>query len=96
MATPFKGMISVPKDAHKCFQSQLCIDIECAFGILVHRWGCLHKPLPVNFRFSKITALVRCLCMLYNFCINENQFFSDIHSAADESCIVAGGGSFPQ
>ena len=48
MATPFKGSNSGVKDAYNFYHSQLRINIECAFGMLVHRWGVLRKPLPVN------------------------------------------------
>ena len=58
MAAPFKGVGLGPKDACDFFQSQLRIHIECTFGILVHRWGCLRKPMPVNFSLTKIAALV--------------------------------------
>ena len=38
MVCTFKGVSSGPKDACNFFQSQSRIRIECAFGILVHRW----------------------------------------------------------
>lgn len=52
------------------------INIECAFGILVSRWGMLRKPLPPNLHVSKVVSLVCALCNLHNFCINENEVFS--------------------
>ena len=53
------------------FHSQVRINIDCAFGVLIHCWGCLWKPMPCHISIPKITALVSCLCILHNFCINE-------------------------
>ena len=41
MVTPYKGNVSVTEDAFNFYHSQLRIQIECAFGRLVHRWGLL-------------------------------------------------------
>jgi len=67
---PFKAVSSGPKDAFNFYHSQLRITIEGAFGSLVHRWGCLRKPMPVGFKISKISRLVVALCKLHNFCID--------------------------
>ena len=70
--SPFKGVSSGPKDAFNFYHSQeLRITIEGAFGTLVHRWGCLRKPMP-QFAVSKITRLVVVLCKLHNYCIDCN------------------------
>jgi len=71
MAVPYKGAQVGPKDAYNVFHSQLRINIECAFGMLVHRWGVLRKPIPVNMSIDKTTHLVLALCKLHNFCIDE-------------------------
>ena len=71
MAVPYKGAQVGPKDAYNFFHSQLRINIECAFGMLVHRWGVLRKPIPVNISIDKTTHLVLALCELHNFCIDE-------------------------
>ena len=71
MTTPYKGVSGGIKDAFNFYHSQLQINIECAFGILVHKWGCLQKPLPCNLLLPKICALLKCLCILHNFCIDE-------------------------
>ena len=47
--------------------------------------------MPLGFTLTKIIALVRCLCMLHNFFIDENQLFSERNSASDESSIVGEG-----
>ena len=46
MTTPFKAVSSGIKDAYNFYQYQLRINIECAFGVLVHRWGILRSLLP--------------------------------------------------
>ena len=71
MTTPYKAVSGGIMDAFNFYHSQLRINIECAFGMLVHKWGCLRKPLPMNISLPKICALVKTLCILHNFCINE-------------------------
>lgn len=46
MAVPVPGSGLDPvKDAYNFYLSQLRIVIECAFGIFIHRWGILRRPL---------------------------------------------------
>jgi hypothetical protein len=71
MATPYKSVKDGSKDAYNYFHSNCRINIECAFGMLVHRWGILCKPMSTMLPIAKVTALVRCLCRLHNFCIDE-------------------------
>ena len=71
MVVPFKNTSSGPKDAFNFYHSQLRINIECAFGQLVHRWGILRRAIPCNISLAKTIALVMALCKLHNFCINE-------------------------
>lgn len=71
MCVPFKGVSDGPKDAYNFYQSQVRINIECAFGMLVQRFGILRKPIAVNISILKTNALVGALCKLHNFCINE-------------------------
>ena len=69
MATPIPGVhISEIEDAHNFYLSQLRITIERAFGILVHRWGVLRRPLSMSI--LKVPAIVTCLMRLHNFCID--------------------------
>lgn len=71
MATPYPNVKSGSKDAYNFYLSpQLRIKIECAFGMLVHRWGILQKPMSSKFPISKIIAITLCLCKLHNYCIN--------------------------
>ena len=67
MIVPSTGDASL--DAFDFYQSSNRMAIECAFGILVRRWGVLWRPLQQAFprRAPLIVALMR----LHNFCINE-------------------------
>jgi hypothetical protein len=77
MATPYKGVKEGSKDAYNFFHSNCRITIECAFGMLVHRWGILCKPMSTMLPIAKVTALVRTLCILHNFCIDERILFAE-------------------
>ena len=69
-ATPFKSVSSGPKDDYNFYHSQLRISIECAFGMLVNRWGILRRALPCAMGLRKSTSLVICLCRMHNYCID--------------------------
>jgi hypothetical protein len=70
MSVPWRNVKRCPKDAMNYFHLSLRICIECEFGILVHRWGILCKPMPVNQTVQKITrSLVLALCKLHNFAL---------------------------
>jgi DDE superfamily endonuclease len=71
--TPFKNVKSGIKDTFNFYHSQLRINIECAFGMFVGRWGILRKALPKTMGLKKITALTLCLCRLHNFCLAANR-----------------------
>ena len=61
MATPYSNVgADTQKDIYNFFHSQLRINIECAFGILVARWGILRKALSSNFTVEKIVNMVEC------------------------------------
>jgi len=51
------------------YQSSNRMAIECAFGILVRRWGLLWRPLEC--RFDRRAKLIMALMIAHNFCINE-------------------------
>ena len=70
MAIPFKGTRTHAQDAYNFYQSQLRINIERAFGMLVHRWGILRGPLV--FPLAKVAPFVNCLCILHNYCIDQS------------------------
>jgi hypothetical protein len=68
MVVPYKGARKGPKDDFNFYQSQLRINIECAFGKLVARWSILRSALPAAMGCRKQIALVLALCKLHNFC----------------------------
>jgi len=90
--TPFRNVGSGAKDAFNFLQSQIRINIECAFGKLVHCWGILLKAIPVNITVKKTTSLVLALCKLHNFCIYCRDSGIEQPSEDDVGNIVCGGG----
>ena len=50
-------------------QSSDRMAIECAFGILVQRWGVLWRPL--RCRFNRRAPLIGACIRLHNFCIDQ-------------------------
>jgi hypothetical protein len=56
-------------DAFDFWQSSNRMAIECAFGILVRRWGVLWRPL--RQKFARRAPLIGALMRLHNFCIDE-------------------------
>ena len=71
MAVPFPNTSSGPKDAYNCYQSQVRINIECAFGVLTNRWRLLKSPLSANIPINRMNALLSCLCKIHIFCIDN-------------------------
>jgi hypothetical protein len=76
MATPYPNLGEhtenrEDKDAYNFYHSQLRINIECAFGILVNRWGWLRKQAPIHYSIKKTVATVACLCKIHNFLIDR-------------------------
>lgn len=94
MMTPYVRVPDDATDAYNYFHSQLRINIECAFGVLVHRWGILRKPIPANISIRKTVALVIVLCKLHNYCIHEKTKLSKPF-IADRVNIINTGGGFP-
>ena len=82
MATPFTNVSGDPnrvsEDAYNFYHSQLRIRVECAFGIMVQRWGMLLSAMPRNLSITKIVALVNALAKLHNFCINETDKYQRV------------------
>jgi hypothetical protein len=69
MATPFKGVAGGSKDVYNCYQSQICIHVECSFGMLVHHWDVLIKAMPSAYGFCvifTIIALMHKMAILHN------------------------------
>ena len=72
MATPYRTP-NTAKDNYNFYHSQLQINVECAFGMLVQRWSILCRPLPAAMGINKITALSLCLCKLHNFLLDDKE-----------------------
>ena len=63
-------MITPGRDSDFNYElSRLRINVECAFGELVRRWGILWRPLEMHF--DKRAAVIGCCCRLHNYCINR-------------------------
>ena len=73
MTVPFKNVKDGPRDAFNFYHSQVRINVECSFGMLVNKFPVLRKPFSPNINISKVTAVVRCLCILHNFCIDVKE-----------------------
>ena len=63
------------RDDFNFYQSRCRINIECAFGMLVHRFGVLRRPM--RCKLSEVTVVVVVVCMkLHNLCIDDNEHVS--------------------
>mmetsp|Transcript_29698 Transcript_29698/g.45538 ORF Transcript_29698/g.45538 Transcript_29698/m.45538 type:complete len:202 (+) Transcript_29698:756-1361(+) len=72
MAIPFSNVSSGLRDDYNFYyHSQVCINIECTFGIFTSRWRILKAPLPSSLSIPKVVALVFCLGKLHNFCLDK-------------------------
>ncbi|KAL7526717.1 hypothetical protein ACHAWF_001886 [Thalassiosira exigua] len=94
MATPWRNVSKGPKDAFNFFHSQLRINIECAFGMLVHRWGVLRKPIACNITVKRTASLVYALCKLHNYCIAQSDIGIEQPLDKDVLNITTDGGLF--
>lgn len=97
-ATPFPNIHQAnerdeTKDAYNYFHSNVRIRIECAFGVLLSRWGFLRKKAPQQYTMQKTISTVSALCRLHNFLIdhkqdhnimptNEDRLYLMLHGAA--------------
>ena len=70
LLTPCSGR-NLPKykDAFNFYHSRLRTIIECAFGMLVMRWGIFWRPLRVPL--LRVPLLVRTCMKLHNFVLGE-------------------------
>ena len=69
--------------AFNFYQSQLRITIECAFGVLVRRWGILWKAMEYGLDFQ--FQIVHACCRLHNFCIKRR--LSPLRSCFQSACM---------
>jgi hypothetical protein len=90
MATPYTGAAAGSKDAYNFYHSQVRIRIECAFGMLTHRWSMLRKALPMGISLRRSVALVVALAKLHNFCIDVRDASSST-TAVDDLSLSLGG-----
>eukprot|EP00282_Hemiselmis_andersenii_P014251 CAMPEP_0114114314 /NCGR_PEP_ID=MMETSP0043_2-20121206/3370_1 /TAXON_ID=464988 /ORGANISM="Hemiselmis andersenii, Strain CCMP644" /LENGTH=356 /DNA_ID=CAMNT_0001206503 /DNA_START=1 /DNA_END=1071 /DNA_ORIENTATION=+ len=68
--TGWKGRnLSERQNNFNYFLSSVRMNIECAFGILVARWGILWKPL--RHSYGKAQSIILCCMILHNLCINR-------------------------
>lgn len=71
MMVPFSGSgLEEYKDSFNFYASQLRINIECTFGMLVNKWRILAVALPYKM-FNNIMVIRTCL-HLHNYCIDES------------------------
>ena len=86
IVTPYAAALGGTKDAYNYYHSQLRIRIECAFGILTHRWAILRSAIPMNVSVQKTVSLVLALAKLHNYCIDTDMTHCDVSysTAADE------------
>ena len=101
MAVPFPNTSSGPKDAYNYYQSQVRINIECAFGVTTNRWRLLISPLSANIPINRMNALLSCLCKIHNFCIDNSnatpleQYENDVLTLMDFVNVNDGDGPRP-
>jgi len=76
MATPYPNVKQGSRDAYNFYHSQLRICVDCAFGMLVGRWGILRTPSPLVFSIKKVCKLVQSLCSLHNFLIDDTSEYA--------------------
>jgi len=67
--TPKGRNLSERQNNFNYFLSSVRMNIECAFGILVARWGILWKPL--RHSYGKAQSIILCCMILHNLCINR-------------------------
>ena len=71
MATPFKNVgDDSDRDNYNYFHSQLRINVECAFGMLVNRFTILRKLFSSAIAIHKVTALTIALCKLHTYLVD--------------------------
>ena len=72
LITPWPGRnLSTVKDSYNYWQSKCrAASVECAFGRLVARWGCLWRKLSVST--FKVPSLIMALMKLHNLCDHDS------------------------
>jgi hypothetical protein len=78
MMTPVSGTaanMGIWADSYNYQQSSIRMPIECAFGMLVRRWGVLWRPLEC--RMDRWASIVTCCMRLHNICIDYHVVLSE-------------------
>lgn len=78
------------EDSWNYVQSQNRMAIECAFGILVRRWGILWRSLEMQW--EKRTHVVSACMRLHNWCIDHNTGEDVLTESTGEDVTIAGNG----
>ena len=78
--TPFDGVrLPVWQDSYNFHQSQLRINIECAFGMLINRWGVFWRGLRTDSMEIAISVIGVCL-QLHNFILErDNEYAAPLY-----------------
>ena len=88
--SPLKAASKGPKDVFNLYHSQIRINIECAFEMLVNRWAMLKTPISTNVSLKK--SMVRCLYCLHNWLIDKKDTDILLSIASDRLSINRRGG----
>jgi len=72
ICTPYAHVkkLTDEESAFNFYLSQLRIEVECAFGALIQRWGILWRGLRVSLRSA--TEVIEACMRLHNYCIDFN------------------------
>ena len=71
LALPWPGRNLPPdKDVFNFYHSRLRTVIECAFGMMVARWGILWRPLRISLRR---VLLLKCCMKLHNYFLERSE-----------------------
>ena len=86
LLTPFgrprRGPMDPASDAFNFFQSSARMNIECAFGMLVQRFGVFWRPLRVNL--DRVPLVIRCAMKIHNLCIDQRMDRISLSMDADD------------
>lgn len=73
---PFSNVTEVgAKDTFNFFLLQLCINIECVFGMLVHRFGTLCKPTLMNSSLDRKTFWIFLFASCMSIALKKEKIF---------------------
>ena len=79
------------QDSYNWALSSLRMNIECAFGELIRRWGVLWRKLEV--RHDRCASVIACCMRLHNICIDRRLQIESEYIRGD-GCFCAGGSTW--